>query len=202
MQLSVTQSPNASPNSLNHGLQVHLSVIRSRPPNPSPNTLHHSLQGHLQTRSITASKCISEFNLILASKYISKLAPSWPPSAFLTYKISASKCIFKLARSRPMCASLSSIRCWPPSASLSYSISASKPARSRPPSASQSSTRFWHLQTHSMVASKSISQFTLLRPPSSYLNPLNQRLQVLLRLRSSTVCSQIGHMYIQRDIDR
>jgi hypothetical protein len=56
-----------------------------------------------------------------------------------------------------------------------------------------------HLQTHSIAASKYISQFTRSRPPSASLSSLNQRLQVLLRLRSSTVCSQIGRIYIYRE---
>jgi len=67
-----SRPPSASPNSLYHGLQVHLSDTWSRPPNASPNSLYHGLQVylwvqlnlglqmHLQTRSITASKCISE----------------------------------------------------------------------------------------------------------------------------------------------
>jgi len=36
-------------------------------------------------------------------------------------------------------------------------------------------------------------------PPSASLSSLNRRLQVLLRLRSSTVCSQIDRMYIYRE---
>ena len=39
---------------------------------------------HLHTGSITASKCISEFNLLSASKYISKLARSHPQIAYLS----------------------------------------------------------------------------------------------------------------------
>jgi len=31
------------------------------PPSASPNSLDHGLQVHIQTRSITASKCLSEF---------------------------------------------------------------------------------------------------------------------------------------------
>jgi len=36
-------------------------LAQSRLRSASPNSLNHSLQMHLQTRSITASKCISEF---------------------------------------------------------------------------------------------------------------------------------------------
>jgi hypothetical protein len=102
----------------------------------------HNLQVHLQTRSITASNCISEFNLILTSKCISKLARSRPPSASLSYTIWASKCISKLARSRPPCASLSSTRSRPSSAfpnSLDRSLQV-------------------HLPVHMITASKFISK--------------------------------------------
>ena len=115
VHLRVTQSwpPSESPNSLDHslqvylwvqldlGLQVHLAVTRSRTPNASPNLLDHGLQVHLHTRSITASKrisevldlclqshlhtgsittskCISEFDSMLPSKCISKLTWSQP----------------------------------------------------------------------------------------------------------------------------
>ena len=50
VHLWVTQSrpPSASPNSLNHGLQVHsLSLISSRPPSASPNLLYHGIKVHL-----------------------------------------------------------------------------------------------------------------------------------------------------------
>jgi len=113
---------------------------QSRPPN-----LHdHGLPVHLQTRSITSSKCISEFNLITASKCIPKLARSWPPGASLSYTISASKCISQLARSRPPSASLTS-------------------TRSRPPSASPNSIDRGlqvHSPVHTITASKCISKFS------------------------------------------
>ena len=52
------------------------------PPTSTPPILMDlGLQVHLQSCLITASKCISDFNLILAFKCISKLAPSRPPSA-------------------------------------------------------------------------------------------------------------------------
>ena len=61
--------PSASPNSLDHGLQVYLQTrsitackfARSWPPSASPNSLNLSLHVHIQTRSFTASKCISDF---------------------------------------------------------------------------------------------------------------------------------------------
>jgi len=153
-----------------------------------PSSHDHGLQVHLQTRSITASKCISEFNLISASKRIPKLAwsrpPSvslsstWsqPPSASLSYSISASKCISKPARSRPPSASLCSTWSQPPSVFLSYSISASKciskPARLRPPSASLSSTRS--------------------RPPSASPNSLDRSLQVHLPVHMITASKCIS----------
>jgi len=84
-------------------------LARSRPPNASRNSLDRGLQVHLQTRSIAASKCISEFNLISASKCISDFTRSRPPSAspnsldhglpvhLQTRSITASKCISILA---------------------------------------------------------------------------------------------------------
>ena len=107
----------------------------STPGAPSIDRLQ-VLQVPLQTRSITASKCISKLarlrpasshehglqvhlqsRSITASKYISKLARSRPPSSldhclqvYLQIRsITASKCISKLARSRPRSISLSSL---------------------------------------------------------------------------------------------
>jgi len=66
-----SRPPDASPNSLNRGLQLHLQspliaastciseLVRSRPPTASPKPLDHGHQLHLQTRSIVASMCIS-----------------------------------------------------------------------------------------------------------------------------------------------
>ena len=165
--------PSASPNKLDHGPQVHLhthSIMSSK-----CISLLHDLQMHLQTRSITACKWIWEFNLISASKCISKLALSRSPSESLSYTIWATK----LARSWPACAYLSSSWSRPPSVCLSYSITPSKcnsqPARSRPPSESLSSTRSRpssgsrisldrglqvHLPGHMITASKCISRFS------------------------------------------
>jgi len=67
-KLAQSRPQSASPNSLDHGLQVHLStrsitackyiskLARLRPPNVSPDSLDYSLQ----VRTITASNCISK----------------------------------------------------------------------------------------------------------------------------------------------
>jgi len=82
-------------------------LTRSWPPSPSLSSLERSLQLHLQTRSITASKCISEFTRslglqvhlqtrwIAASKCISEFTRSQSPSASQT---SSMKYIFKVRR--------------------------------------------------------------------------------------------------------
>ena len=62
--------PRASPDSLDHSLQVYLwtrTIMASKfapswPPSASLYSLDHGLQLHLQTRSITASKCISKLD--------------------------------------------------------------------------------------------------------------------------------------------
>jgi len=73
--------PSTPPISIDHGLQVHLQT-RSITASKCISELHdHGLQMHLQTRSIAASKCISEFSLITASKCISEFTRSRPPSA-------------------------------------------------------------------------------------------------------------------------
>jgi len=77
-------------------------LTSSRPPSASPNSLDHSLQVHLQTRSITATKCISKLpwlrppsshdhglqvhlwvHSILVSKFISEFTRFRPPSVYL-----------------------------------------------------------------------------------------------------------------------
>jgi len=88
-----------------------------RPPAITPPILiDHGLQVHLQTRSITASKWISEFTQSRSPK----LARSHPSSAsrsslalglqvhLWVHSISVSNCISKLARSRPPSPSLMS----------------------------------------------------------------------------------------------
>jgi len=181
--------PSASPNTLNHGLQVHLWVTRSKPPSVFPNLLDHGLQVHLQTHSIKTSNCISEFTR------------SWPPSASpnslshglqvhfwvtLFQPPSASpnslyhgfKVHLWVAIARPANVSLSTNWSHPARSFLSYSILASKyifkPALSQPLSSSLSSTWFRpprssprsldhslqvHLPVHTITASKWISMF-------------------------------------------
>jgi len=80
-KLARSRPPSASPNSLDHGLQVQLSVhsitaskcisklARSRHPSAALSSLDLGLQVHLQTPWIMASKCSSQFTR------------SWPPSA-------------------------------------------------------------------------------------------------------------------------
>jgi len=135
------------------------------------------LQVLVQSRSITASKCIS------------KLARSRPPTvspASLDYglqvrTIMASKCISKLARSRPPGASLSSpdvgIQLHLQTGAImaskfisEFTITASKCisklARSRPPSSHDHGLQL-HLQTGSITASKCIAEFTQSASPSA-----------------------------------
>jgi len=117
--------------------------------------------------------------------------------------IMAFKCISKLTRSRPPSVS-------PDSLYNGLQVHRSV-TRSQPPKKSANSLNYglhvhlWvqldlrmqvHLQTHSIAASKYIPQFTQSRPPCASLNSVTQRLEVLLSLCSSNVCSQIGHMYI------
>jgi len=56
-------------------------IARSQPAGASPNWLDHGLQVHLHTRSIAASKCYLQSDSITASNCIFKLARSRPPSA-------------------------------------------------------------------------------------------------------------------------
>jgi len=106
VQSHSTTASSASPNSLKHSLQLYLQtrlitaskciskLARSRPTGASPNLLDHGLQLYLQTHMITASK----------------FSRSWPPSVYLqTRSITASGCISKLTRSRPLRASPTSL---------------------------------------------------------------------------------------------
>jgi len=101
------------------------------PPNTPPISLHQGLQVHLQTRSITASKCISKLarlwptislehvlyvRTIMALKCIYKVTWLQPPSShnhglqvhLQTRLITACKCVSKLAQSQPPSTSLMS----------------------------------------------------------------------------------------------
>jgi len=190
-KFTLSQPPNASPNPLHHGLQVHLWVTRSQRPNASPNPLDLSLQVHLwvqldlvlqmhlqtrsisaskciselhnlQTRSITTSKCISEFNLISASKWIFELLDLGLHHSLQVY--------FWVQLDHGL-----QVHLWV--------------TRSRPPNASPNpldlglQVHLWvqhdlglqvSHQTRSITASKYISQFTRSRPPSASRSSLNQ----------------------------
>ena len=136
------QLPPSTPRILiDHGLQVQLQTRSITASKCISEILDLGLQMHLQTCSITASKCISEFHDLGLQVHLQ------------TRSIMASKCISKHILSRP------------PSASLSYSISAfkcmSNHALSRAPSASRSYT---------ISASKCISKLSQSWPPSSSLS--------------------------------
>ena len=77
----------------------------SWPPSASPNSLDHSLQVYLQTRSITASKCISK----LAQSQPGSVSPNSLDYSLQVRAITASNCISEFTRSWPPSASLSSL---------------------------------------------------------------------------------------------
>ena len=128
--------PGVSPNTLDYHLQVHLQTrtitdskfARSSPQTTSPNSLDDRPQVYLSIRSMTASKCISKvarsrpWNVSLSSLdyglqvYLQiRLMPpaSASPNSHIyglqVRTIIASKCICKLAQSRPRSESLSSL---------------------------------------------------------------------------------------------
>jgi len=140
---------------------------------------HHVL---VQSRTITASKCIS------------KLAWSRPPSVSpnsLVYglevrKIIASKCISKLPRLRPP-------RAFP----QTRSITASKCISNLSWSWFWSTSLNWldqglqvYFQIQLITASKFISRLTHSRPRSVSLSSLDYHFQAHLELLSTTTCSQ------------
>jgi len=125
-----------------------------------PILLDHGLQVHPQTRTIMASKCISEFNLISASKCISELLDRGLQMHLQTRSITASKCISEFNL-------------------ISASKCISKLARLQPPSAAPNSTDHG-LQVRTIMASKCISKLARLRPPSASLSSLDHGLQVHL----------------------
>ena len=105
--LARSSPASASPNSLDHGLQVYLQtrsitsckciseLARLRP----PSSHEHGLQVHLQARSITASTCISEFTRSTSpSASLSSLELSLQVH-IQTRSITASKCISEFTRS-------------------------------------------------------------------------------------------------------
>jgi len=146
-----------SPNSLDHGLQVHLqarlimaSKCIARLARLQPACLHNqSLQVHRQTRSITASRFARSWPwsayLHPCSITASKFAWSWPPQVHIS----------NLAQSQPRCVS---------PYSLDYALQV-------------------HLQTHSIMFLECISKFAQSRPPTVSPNTLNYHLQIHLQTR-------------------
>jgi len=136
------------------------------PPSTPPISLDHGLQVHLQTRSITASKCIS------------KPARSRPPSAspnsldhgfqlhLQTRSIAACKCISKLAPSRLPIASPNS---------LNHGLQV-------------------HLQTRSIAASKCIYKLARSRHRSVSLSSLDWHFQAHLEAGQDRVCISYNEM--------
>jgi len=100
-------------------------LARSRPPSASPHLLDHGLQVHLQTCSITAAKWISilaplwpPIRTIMASKFTSPnllnhslqvVSPNLLDYGFQIGTIMGSKWVSKLARSWPGSVTLSSL---------------------------------------------------------------------------------------------
>jgi len=125
---------------------------------------------------MTASKCISEFNLISASTCISEF-----------HLILASKCISKPARSRPPSASLSSSLSRPRSSSP-YLLDHRLRVHLRVP---PDLGLHVHLHTRSIAASKCVSQCTRSRPPSASPNSLDDGLQVHLYVHTITASRYI-----------
>jgi len=93
--LAIPSPPSAFLHSLQRCLQVHLSVHSILGTSASPSSLDHALQMDLWTSMITASMCISLFSRswalsatptrsLMASKWVTKLALSWPPCAHLS----------------------------------------------------------------------------------------------------------------------
>ena len=107
-----SRPPNASPNSLDHGLQVNFQTDSitackfawSWPPTASPITLDHRLQVHLQTCSITISECISKFTRTRPPS-VSPNTLDYPLQVhLLTRSFTASECICQFTWARSSCA--------------------------------------------------------------------------------------------------
>jgi len=90
------------------------NLAQSQPASVSPNSLDHGLQVQFQTRSMTASKCISRLIRLRPAcshnhglqVHISKLARLRPPGS---HDRGLHQCISKVARSWPRSVSLSSL---------------------------------------------------------------------------------------------
>jgi len=132
------------------------------PPSTPPNLLDHSLQVHVQSRSITASECISQFTQL------------WPPSAspdslnhglqvsLQTCSITPSKCISRLARSRPGSLRQRVLQIHLQTHSITISECISNFTRSGPPSVSPTTLDYRlqvRLYTCSITALECISEF-------------------------------------------
>jgi len=178
-KLAWPQPPSTSPNSLDYHLQVHLWVTRSRAANESPNSLDSGPQ----------------FRTIMASKFISQLARAQHP----TSHNHGLQSISNLAQLRHPTASLSSLNHGLSVHFDTRSIKASYIAQSQPQSASPNLLDYGlrvHLCVQTIWASRCISILTWSWPPTACLSSHNRRRQVLLLLCTTTVCIQIGHMYI------
>jgi len=151
------------------------------PPVTPPISLGYGLQVHLHTRSIMASKCISQ----LARPERSSVSLNLHDYGLQLGMITATYCISKLTQLRPR--SLSphlfdyglQVRMIMASKCI-YTL-----AWSQPPSTSPNSLNHGlqvHLQTRSITAFKCISKLARLQTPSSY----DHGLQVHLQTRSIT----------------
>jgi hypothetical protein len=119
----------------------------SRRPTASPNSLDHGLQVHLQTRLITVSKCISK----LARSRPRSVSPNSLDHGLQVCTIMASNCISPNSLDRGLqvhlqTRSITAINC------------ISRLGRLRPPSSHDNGLQV-HLQTRSISASEGISEF-------------------------------------------
>jgi len=174
-------------------------------------------QNHLQTLSITASNCI--FELLDRGLQLPLQTCSMTACKFISWVTSSRHPnVSPIPLDHGLYLQLWGTQSRPPNASpnaLDHGLQVHLWVnRSRPPNTSPNPLNHSlkvhvcvqpnlgpqvHLQTHSIAAAKYISSFTPSLPPSASLSSLNQHLEVLLRLCSSTVCNQIGHMYIYRE---
>jgi len=183
-------------------------LAQLRPLSAFPNSVNHSLQVNLQTRSITASKCISnlgrlrppsshhrglqvylKIRSITSSKCIPKLAPLWLPSS-LDHGLQVS------LQTRSITASTVYLQ----TRSITASKFISNLARSRPPSVFSKLALLQPPSSHNHSLCVHL-QLSWSRPPSVSPNSLDRGLQVHLQTRSivifrhtlycpSTACSQ------------
>jgi len=146
--------------------------------------------------SIRASKVKTPCHISpVASWLTDELSPGAPSIDRLqllvqSRSITTSKCIFKLARSRPPSAFPNSLdhglQVYLQTSSIMASKCISKLARSRPPQV--------HLQIRSITISQCISKFTRSRPPSVSLNSLDHGLGVYLWVHSTSASKCISKL--------